>query len=559
MSKKYQHGLKVADFFCGAGGFSEGFRQNGYDIVFGLDFWKPALDTHLLNHPNCHHEKMNILDLDTPDKIDKFVPDTEIIIGSPPCVSFSGSNKAGKADKTLGIMLIESYLRIVAWKKNKPGSILKYWCMENVPNSEPYVKKDYSGKELGLSGSNIHLDIPSRALLNAADFGTPQTRTRFICGNYPIPIRSHKEEEWITIKQVNGSLTDPLSDERPKSIKDPCYDIKIPSKDLTDHFYDTSVEDFEWKSALRMKRDHGYMGKMSFPEDENRPSRTILATMSSSTREAMILGGRKNENGEWTSYRMPTIREIATFMSFPITYQFDGSNESIKYKLVGNAVCPRKASAIARNILEEEEIETPKDFIELPKNLPSVDLNGRPYIPKLPKPKRIEAKFSMHIPNLKSNGMRVDLTNRFSDFDNERFRWDCILHNGVGKDAKYSLIDQNKIKRIVQSRLIDGFEEFEKELNETFQGRIPTAKGFQEKYCLIGSNDGSYGPEDVLEKIKSIIDSHYPEKYYSDHTIEGSGKELGIPNRNSISLRILLGVYSCNEVVGMINAAELDQ
>ncbi|NOQ38346.1 DNA cytosine methyltransferase, partial [archaeon] len=95
--------LSVADFFCGAGGFSEGFRQKGFDVVFALDNWKPACDTHELNHPKCKHANMNILELNTPEKIDEIVPDTDILIGSPPCVAFSGSNKAGKADKSLGI------------------------------------------------------------------------------------------------------------------------------------------------------------------------------------------------------------------------------------------------------------------------------------------------------------------------------------------------------------------------------------------------------------------------------------------------------------------------
>jgi DNA (cytosine-5)-methyltransferase 1 len=40
--------LRVIDFFCGAGGFSEGFRQMGYEIVYGFDHWKPAVDT--FNH-----------------------------------------------------------------------------------------------------------------------------------------------------------------------------------------------------------------------------------------------------------------------------------------------------------------------------------------------------------------------------------------------------------------------------------------------------------------------------------------------------------------------------
>lgn len=29
--------LKVIDLFCGAGGFSEGFRQAGLEIILGVD------------------------------------------------------------------------------------------------------------------------------------------------------------------------------------------------------------------------------------------------------------------------------------------------------------------------------------------------------------------------------------------------------------------------------------------------------------------------------------------------------------------------------------------
>ena len=50
------------------------------------------------------------------------LPNTEIIIGSPPCVNFSMSNRAGKADKSLGVRLIEAYLRVVAVKNTDLGS-----------------------------------------------------------------------------------------------------------------------------------------------------------------------------------------------------------------------------------------------------------------------------------------------------------------------------------------------------------------------------------------------------------------------------------------------------
>ena len=51
--------LRVIDFFCGAGGFSEGFKQMGYEIVYGFDHWKPAVDT--FNHNfNLRCELKNI-------------------------------------------------------------------------------------------------------------------------------------------------------------------------------------------------------------------------------------------------------------------------------------------------------------------------------------------------------------------------------------------------------------------------------------------------------------------------------------------------------------------
>ena len=42
--------MKVIDVFCGAGGFSEGFRQAGFEVIFGIDKWEYAVRTHQSNH-----------------------------------------------------------------------------------------------------------------------------------------------------------------------------------------------------------------------------------------------------------------------------------------------------------------------------------------------------------------------------------------------------------------------------------------------------------------------------------------------------------------------------
>jgi len=129
--------LKVVDLFCGAGGFSEGFRQAGHEIILGIDNWEPAIKTYQFNHRNSRTILDDIVKISylPNDLFHETIPDTEIIIGSPPCVSFSNSNNSGKAEKSEGISLVLAFLRIVARKKWKNETILKFWIMENVPNS----------------------------------------------------------------------------------------------------------------------------------------------------------------------------------------------------------------------------------------------------------------------------------------------------------------------------------------------------------------------------------------------------------------------------------------
>lgn len=532
--------LKVADFFCGGGGFSEGFRQNGFDVVFALDNWQPAINTHHLNHPNCNAIKMNILELNTPEKIDEVVPDVDVIIGSPPCVSFSNSNKSGKADKSLGIELMKAYLRIISWKKNKGQ--LKYWILENVPNAMNYVKDNYTWKELDLPGKGPVLEVKKREVLNSAEYCTPQTRKRFFCGDYPTPNPTCEDEsEWITVRHVMDELRNPSEEECGGIINDPNYKISIPANSLTDHFYDTQIADFEWKNAKRLKEDHGFMGRMSFPENIDRPSRTIVATRSASTREAMIFDAI-DKNGKRMGYRLPTIREIASFMSFPITYQFEANNESSKYRLVGNAVCPKISSAFAKAILNSEGLELPQNFIPLPNEKPPVDLRGTKRKIKEPRKRRFDAKFASHIPYMKIKGFRVELSNKDSDFDDGKIKWSCILHQGSGKNALMCRPDDCNLGNITQK--IQGFENFKDDVHESFEGLDMDHTHLQEAY--IARCESEYiTPEQILEKIKKLVDTHFPD----DNAFVKNPKRMIAIDRNKVPIKVIAGMYACNYFV----------
>ena len=370
--------MRVADFFCGGGGFSEGFRQAGFEIVFAVDKWEPAVNTYRGNKPgvNVHLDDVIRISQLPDDQFEALVPDSEIIIGSPPCQSFSHSNKSGNADKSLGIQLIEAYLRIIARKKFKPNSVLHYWVLENVPAVKNYIKEEYTAADLGLEGDFVlRTRDGATGKYNAKYFGAPTNRERYLCGEFPKPAATKNDDNVISLKAVLDSLGDPLREDN-DIITDINYpDLKIEAQKVTDQHYIYELADFECKTAKRLKQDKGYMGKMSFPENLDKPARTVMATMTASAREAMVLGYGENR------YRLPTVREAACMMSFPIDYWFYGESKGIKHTLVGNAVPPKLSYAIAVAIANAEGQAIPSCYLpihhdENDPDLPFLNLNG---------------------------------------------------------------------------------------------------------------------------------------------------------------------------------------
>jgi len=92
--------------FCGGGGISEGLKQAGLSIVFGLDTSKPAVDTFSHNHPDAEVIKASIVDIDV-----KNIPEFDVLVGGPPCVEFSAS-KQGRGNILAGLKLVQAFLRV---------------------------------------------------------------------------------------------------------------------------------------------------------------------------------------------------------------------------------------------------------------------------------------------------------------------------------------------------------------------------------------------------------------------------------------------------------------
>jgi DNA (cytosine-5)-methyltransferase 1 len=552
--------LKVVDFFCGAGGFSEGFRQAGFTVIKAFDIWEPAIVTHNENHfypdhPEYKAEKMNVIDIaniEDDEEFHRIVPDSEVIIGSPPCVAFSNSNKSGKADKSLGLLLLESYLKIIIRKKMKNGSILKYWLLENVPNLNKYVEDEYSARAFDIDSDYI-LKIPNKKIYNSKDFDVAQNRKRFICGEYIEPSPSTKDDA-KPLKHILNGLGIPMENLH-LNVQDPNFvGNEMKSADLTDHHYIKKLAEFEWKKAEIAKRDKGYMGRMAFPENIDKPSRTIMATLSYSSRESIIY---KLEN-EQDGYRVPTIREVASIMSFPIDYKFYGNSMANKYKLVGNAVPPKLSYAFAAAIAEgEKDFKLNKTYKKiLHKNEADFkNLNEEGNMPKnVEKPKGEKAKYKYHIPYLIEKAYRVELTNLHSDFENMVYRWDVEVHKSSGENAKVYFLDPNiDLLKEANAELIDKFDIWFSDI----KSNLVTHNKFQEFYRMTSTGRkklGLIGPDELLTKVKEFLVTNNIENDPVDTNAKLLKKDgtltLDVVN---IPFNILFGYYMLENVMNYMS------
>jgi len=227
--------IKVLDLFAGAGGLSLGFdlvRDNDgsrvYEIVLAVDSDKYACRTLKKYFGKTYGNEDIVLEADltvmaTHRKIiEKCGEGIDIIIGGPPCQSFSligprSGNRDGnhRRYKIMDRLYIE-YLKLV--KELKPSFVV----FENVKGI--LSKRDGRGnhyidiiisdfKKLGYSFESENENIKTDYIvLNAADYGVPQTRERvFLIGNNlaiknPYPLPTHTKPEYVTLFEAIGDL-----------------------------------------------------------------------------------------------------------------------------------------------------------------------------------------------------------------------------------------------------------------------------------------------------------------------------------------------------------------
>lgn len=168
---------KMVDFFAGAGGLSCGFTQAGFKVCFANDFEDVCVRTYRFNHPELPSNKVLKEDIrKIVANIDDYVKeDIDIVVGGPPCQSFSSANQRRIIDDPRN-ELYKYYIEAI--KRICP----KFVLMENVKGMlsvADQVVEDYKAIKIKKNGKVYTYDVSYR-LLNSMNFGVAQSRERLI-------------------------------------------------------------------------------------------------------------------------------------------------------------------------------------------------------------------------------------------------------------------------------------------------------------------------------------------------------------------------------------------
>lgn len=389
-NSKSENKPRTIDFFCGAGGLSLGFAQEGYQIDLANDYEDVCIETFKYNHPEVSDDKVILGDIRSiVDHIENYIHnDIDVVIGGPPCQGFSTANQQRIIDDSRN-ELYKYYLKAV--KKIVP----KFVVMENVKGMLPYaeqVVEDYESIKAKKGNKTYSYSVTYNVLVSN-DFGVAQKRQRliFIAIRDDItktknitPAGIFKEIENLKGRTKGHVLRDaleyikPLDAPRVKNMTE--VDDEITGKKVDVNKFQGNENsylklinqerkiDYVFNHKARFTNDINYeiYGTLEQGEDgtsekikhvmpyqhrnhifkdkyfkliEDRPSRTITAHLKMDCHSHI----------HPRQIRSITPREAARIQSFPDDYVFLGAYLKT-YMQIGNAVPPVMARGIAKVI-----------------------------------------------------------------------------------------------------------------------------------------------------------------------------------------------------------------
>jgi DNA (cytosine-5)-methyltransferase 1 len=335
---------RLVSLFSGCGGLDLGFRQAGFDLAWANDVDADARHIHELNVGPCDGRDIRGIQADE-------VPDCDAIAAGFPCQPFSNAGNRGGTEDPRGALYLE-VLRMVAAKR--PAAVV----LENVKGLKSMRLPDRRGtlliddivrrlEDIGGTGYNVAWRI-----LNAADYGVPQLRERFILvgirrdlhRTFAFPDPRPRGSE-LTLRHVLA-----IPDDAPNRKDWPLSPQALAMARMIPEGENWKVIPYA-KLPARFQRIRDQMAKYRSPCFYRRFHRDEICgtiTASAQPENCGILHP--------TQDRRYDIREIARIQSFPDDFVFvDDTPKQVTgmYKVIGNAVPPGLARAIAREVLAQ--------------------------------------------------------------------------------------------------------------------------------------------------------------------------------------------------------------
>lgn len=403
------------DLFAGCGGLTEGFLETGhFNSLAHVEWEKPMVNTlrnRLMTKWNYSYQnaekrvirfdiqrteelingnwsEMSIQQYGNDNSLDviegglkKIVGNNsvDLIIGGPPCQAYSIHGRATDKDSMqydYRNYLFESFVKVV--DAFKP----KLFVFENVPgilSAKPGGKNVTERIYEAFQQIGYKIREPKllkKSIFDAVDFQVPQFRKRVIIlgvikgGELRLDdlYQSIKDQQsslpYKTVRDAIGGLPAiyPLVSPQKTGRNNVSHYVANPDSKITQHEprYNATreIKVFrEWvlkdMNKLPHKDQVGYYYKVTghktlYAKYKNlywdRPSHTVVAHLS---KDGMMFIHPDPEQA-----RSITIREAALLMSFPIDFQFIGSNPYC-FKMIGNAVPILFAKGIAEGLYEK--------------------------------------------------------------------------------------------------------------------------------------------------------------------------------------------------------------
>lgn len=398
--------MKVLDLFAGCGGFSDGFRQAGFEVDAAVEMWDDAVNTFRANHPATRVFEGDIRDLE-PEIDASYSPGYfTVVVGGPPCQGFSMSGDRNIFDPRG--QLYRMFLSIV--HKLRPQvfvmeNVRGLTTMKHIPYWEyspderkklfnaakaiqrhKFLYRVQSQRTLSYMEVNEFLNLKEKlddyktllqshtvsildkivprildklgrkyrvkyrhtyGVLNSADYGVPQRRERvFLIGTRDISYEPYRYFPHETHERPRVQIT--VDKFLPRLHRKVEYwrTVKDAIGDLVD-----IPEDEEFSHIFTK-----HTPEMTEKIKNTRPGKSVYDNFSEAWYrlkwDETARTVKESHGGHFVHPqldRVLTPRELARLQSFPDSFKFLGPKSGI-LKMIGNAVPPLLARRIAERI-----------------------------------------------------------------------------------------------------------------------------------------------------------------------------------------------------------------